>query len=69
MISQKTRHVIVGVISMIVGVGFGEIRRTFDVSPVASWAVLAFLAALLLWHLRNRSPYRTHENTLHLHSR
>ena len=69
MISQKARDVMVGVISMIVGVGFGEIRRTFDVPPVASWAVLAFLAALLLWHLRNQSPYRTHEKTLHLDSR
>jgi hypothetical protein len=62
MVSQKTRNLLAGVIAMIVAVGAVIIRRVYDLGPVASLSILAFLTALLVWQQRNRSPYRDHKD-------
>ena len=66
MMTQRTRNVLAGVTAAIVAVGFAVVRRMFDLGAAPTVVVLAVLTALLIYRLKNRSPYRSDENKLKL---
>ena len=62
MMTQRTRNMLASITAAVVSVVFVVVRRMFDLGPVATWSILALLTALLIYHLKHRSPYRSDEN-------
>jgi hypothetical protein len=69
MSSEKTRGLLGALTSAVVAIAAVKLRRAYDLGPVFSLSVLAVLTALLLWHLRKRSPYRERQDHLQLTSK
>lgn len=59
MMTQRARNMLASVTAAVVAVVFVVVRRMFDLGPVATWSILALLTALLIYHLKHRSPYRS----------
>jgi hypothetical protein len=68
MSSQRARNLLGALTSGVVAIAAVKVRRAYDLGPVFSLSILAVLTALLLWHMRNRSPYRDRKSALHLKS-
>ena len=62
MITQRARNLLAGVTAAVVSMLFAVVDHMFDLSPVTKWSVLAVLTALLIYHLKNRSPYNSNTN-------
>jgi hypothetical protein len=69
MSSEKTRGLLGALTSAVVAIAAVKLRRAYDLGPVFSLSVLALLTALLLWYMRNRSPYRDRKDDLQLKSK
>ncbi len=57
------------VIAIVVSIASVIARRTYDFGPVASLSILAVLTAVLIWQLRNRTPFRNRSKDLDLRSK
>jgi hypothetical protein len=66
MASSSSRHLLAGVVAAVVAIVFVIVRRLYDLPAVVEWGVLAFLTWLLIWRLRQRSPYSDRRDDLRL---
>ncbi len=57
------------VIAVVASIAAVIARRTYDFGPVASLSILAVLTAVLIWQLRNRTPFRNRSKDLDLRSK
>jgi len=66
MLTPKTHRVLIAVAAILLTTAELVARQVYDVGLVVSVPVVITLFGLLVWQLRNQSPYRKQASGLHL---
>jgi len=66
MLTPKTHKALVAIASILLATAAIVARRVYGVGPILTVPVMATLLGLLVWQMRNQSPYRSQTSGLHL---